>query len=276
MTTRSPLSSTPAASIPTRASAASGVQLEPLVRDNIRMAASLLLVRDRSDGPEVFMLKRPGGVDFPDLHVFPGGKLDLADHVPELVDGIDERTADDLLGVSGGIRYWVAAIRECFEECGVLLATRAGAHLALPDDEEGARFAGYRQTLIDGGIDMATLCAREALRLCGRDVAYFSHWITPAQAPRRFDTRFFLARMPLGQDTLAHHWETAGEEWVRPADALRAHESGQWRMIAPTIVTLQSLAAHASVDALFGSVLAEQHLPPLTDALRQQGMHTLR
>ncbi len=250
--------------------------LEPLVRDNIRMAASLLLVRDRPQGHEVFMLKRPGGVDFPDLHVFPGGKLDPADHVPELVDGIDERTANSLLGVNGGIRYWVAAIRECFEECGVLLATREGAHLTLPADDEGARFSGYRQALIDGGLDLANLCAREGLRLAGRDIAYFSHWITPEQAPRRFDTRFFLARMPVGQDTLAHHWETAGEEWVRPVDALRAHESGQWRMIAPTIVTLQSLTAHASVDALFGAVLAEQHLPPLTDALRQQGMHTLR
>jgi 8-oxo-dGTP pyrophosphatase MutT (NUDIX family) len=252
-------------------------ELEPLVRDNIRMASSLLLVRDAAAGPEVFMLKRPGGVDFPDLHVFPGGKVDLADHLPELVDGIDDIEASRALGIAaGGLRYWVAAIRECFEECGVLLASRGGASVRWQDAQEAERFHGYRQRLIDGELDLAELCDREGLRLAGQSMTYFSHWITPPQAPRRFDTRFFIAEMPADQDTLAHHWETAGEEWVRPADALAEHEAGRWRMISPTLVTLRSIADFVSVDAMLGAVAEEAHLEPLTDALHQQGMHTLR
>jgi 8-oxo-dGTP pyrophosphatase MutT (NUDIX family) len=251
-------------------------ELEPLVRDNIRMAASLLLVRDRPDGPEVFMVKRPGGVDFPDLHVFPGGKVDHADHQPHLLDGVSETEADRALGVRGGSRYWVAAIRECFEECGVLLASSDEGLVRLGADIERERFTRYRQALIDRNMDMANLCAQEGLRLAGDRVRYFSHWITPEQAPRRFDTRFFIAAMPEEQDTLAHHWETAGDEWVRPADALMAHRSGRLLMIAPTLVTLESLAACHSVVGMMEAVAAETHLPPLTSALREQGMHTLR
>lgn len=251
-------------------------ELEPLVRDNIRMAASLLLVRDREGGPEVFMVKRPGGVDFPDLHVFPGGKVDHSDHQPHLLDGVTESEADLALGVRGGSRYWVAAIRECFEECGVLLASRDDAPVRLAAESERARFSSYRQGLIDRSLDIATLCAQERLRLAGDRVRYFSHWITPEQAPRRFDTRFFIAAMPDNQVTLAHHWETAGEEWVRPADALASHRSGRLLMIAPTLITLESLASCHSVASMMEAVAAEMHLPPLTPALREQGMHTLR
>jgi len=252
-------------------------QLEPLQRDNIRLAASLLLVRDTQAGPEVFMMKRPGGVDFPDLHVFPGGKLDERDLLPDLLDGIDDGAASEALGVAGGgARYWVAAIRECFEECGVLLATRDGALVRWRDADEAGRFEGYRQELIDGSLDLATLCAREALRLAGDRVTYFSHWITPPQVPRRFDTRFFIAEMPADQDTLAHHWETAGEEWVRPADALAAHQAGRWQMISPTLVTLQSIAGYGDVASMLAAVAIEAHLQPLTESLRSQGMHDLR
>jgi 8-oxo-dGTP pyrophosphatase MutT (NUDIX family) len=253
------------------------LHLEPLQQGNIRLAASLLLVREGALGPEVFMMKRPGGVDFPDLHVFPGGKLDAGDYLPDLLDGIDDATASRALGVAaGGLRYWVAAIRECFEECGVLLAHRDGALVRWRDDREAARFDAYRQQLIDGDLDMAVLCQRESLRLAGDRVAYFSHWITPPQVPRRFDTRFFITEMPADQDTLAHHWEAAGEEWVRPVDALAAHAAGDWRMISPTLITLQSIAGFADVASMLGAVATESHLLPLTEALRDQGMHTLR
>jgi len=253
------------------------LQLEPLQQGNMRLAASLLLVREGVRGPEVFMMKRPGGVDFPDLHVFPGGKLDAHDFLPGLLDGVDDATANRALGVAaGGLRYWVAAIRECFEECGVMLAHRDGALVRWRDAAEAARFDAYRQQLIDGELDLATLCGREGLRLAGDRISYFSHWITPPQAPRRFDTRFFIAEMPVDQDTLAHHWEAAGEEWVRPAEALDAHAAGAWRMISPTLITLQSIADYGDVSAIFTAVANEAHLQPLTDALQGQGMHTLR
>jgi 8-oxo-dGTP pyrophosphatase MutT (NUDIX family) len=251
--------------------------MEPLQQGNLRLAASLLLVRDGARGPEVFMMKRPGGVDFPDLHVFPGGKVEAGDFVPDLIDGVDEAAANGQLGVAaGGVRYWVAAIRECFEECGVLLATRAGSLVRWRDAAEAGRFDTYRQSLIDGAITFETLCRAEGLRLAGDRVAYFSHWTTPPQAPRRFDTRFFIAAMPMDQETLAHHWEMAGEEWVRPADALAAHADGAWQMISPTLVTLRSIAPYADVAAMLAAVARYAHLEPLTDTLRQQGMADLR
>lgn len=251
--------------------------MQPLQRGNIRLAATIVLVRESEGGPEVFMMQRPGGVDFPDLHVFPGGKVDGGDFVPELLRGLDESVADRLLGVAaGGLRYWVAAIRECFEECGVLLAYRHGELIRWADEAEVERFNGYRQQLIDGDLTMLEVCRREGLRLAADRVFYFSHWITPEQAPRRFDTRFFIAAMPDNQETIAHVWETADDEWVRPRDALAAWEAGRWQMISPTLTTLTSIAGYSDVPSMLAAVLEEAHLETLTDELRQQGMHDLR
>lgn len=251
--------------------------MQPLNRGNIRLAATVVLVREAPGGPEVFMMQRPGGGDFPDLHVFPGGKLDETDLAPELLDGLTADDADRRLGVrAGGLRYWVAAIRECFEECGVLLAYRDGAPLRWSDEGEVARFDGYRQQLIDGTTTLLDVCRREDLRLAADRVLYFSHWITPEAAPRRFDTRFFVAAMPADQETIAHPWETADDEWVRPADALAAHAAGRRQMISPTLTTLRSLARHAAVVPLLAAIGAETHLPELDPELRIQGMQALR
>lgn len=251
--------------------------MQPLTSGNVRLAATILLLRETGQGPEVFMMQRPGGVDFPDLHVFPGGKVDQQDFLPHLVVGLDDASASRQLGIgAGGLRYWVAAIRECFEECGVLLAYRDGRLLRLADAAEADRFEDYRERLIANRISLEEVCAAENLRLAADRLVYFSHWITPEQAPRRFDTRFFVAAMPEGQATLAHAWETADDEWVRPRDALAAHQRGRWQMIAPTLITLASIAEYVEVQALLGAVMAERHLPQLTDELRRQGMHDLR
>ncbi len=251
--------------------------MQPLERQNIRLAATVVLLRDAEAGLEVFMTQRPGGVDFPDLHVFPGGKVDEQDRLEDRVHGCPESRANRLLGLpAGGLRYWVAAIRECFEECGVLLARREGAFLTLREPGEVARFQAYRQALIDGGMTLSDLCRQEGLVLAADCLRYFSHWLTPESAPRRFDTRFFVARMPVLQDTVAHARETAGAHWVSPADALEAAGAGRWRMISPTTTTLRSLAAYPDVAAVFRAVAAETHLPELTDELHRQGMQTLR
>lgn len=250
--------------------------MEPLQRGNVRLAATIVLAREGERGPEVFMMQRPGGVDFPDLHVFPGGKVDEGDFAPELLAGLPPPVADQLLGVPGALRYWVAAIRECFEECGVLLAYRDGALIRWADEGEIERFNGYRQRLIDGDMSMLDVCRREDLRLAADRVLYFSHWITPEQAPRRFDTRFFIAAMPDNQQTIAHAWETADDEWVRPQDALAAFEAGRWQMISPTLTTLESIAGYPDVPAMLEAVLAEAHIGELTAELQRQGMHSLR
>lgn len=252
-------------------------EMQPLERQNIRLAATVVLMRDTAAGLEVFMMQRPGGVDFPDLHVFPGGKVDEQDLMQEWVHGCTEAEANRLLGLAaGGLRYWVTAIRECFEECGVLLARRGGSFLELKEPSEVTRFDGYRQALIDQQMTMADLCEREGLVLAADCLRYFSHWLTPASVPRRFDTRFFVARMPVMQETAAHAWEVAGDHWVSPQDALAAAERGDWQMISPTLTTLTSLSAYGTADAVFAAVAAETHLPPLTDELHQQGMQSLR
>ncbi|MGE0622762.1 MAG: NUDIX domain-containing protein [Pseudomonadales bacterium] len=251
--------------------------MQPLQRQNIRLAATVVLMRDTAEGVEVFMTQRPGGVDFPDLHVFPGGKVDEQDLLGDQVHGCSETEANRLLGLgAGGLRYWVTAIRECFEECGVLLARRGGTFLALDEPAEVARFDGYRQALIDRSMTMAELCERESLVLAADCLSYFSHWLTPASVPRRFDTRFFVARMPVLQQTAAHAWETAGEHWVSPGEALAAAAAGTWQMISPTLTTLRSLAGFDSAAAVFDAVARETHLPRLTDELSYQGMQPLR
>jgi len=252
-------------------------EMQPLERQNIRLAATVVLMRDTDAGPEVFMLQRPGTGDFPDLHVFPGGKVDEQDLLEDQVSGCTEATANRLLGLNaGGLRYWVTAIRECFEECGVLLARRGGEFVQVADAAEVARFDDYRHALIDGRMTMADLCQRESLVLAADCLLYHSHWLTPESAPRRFDTRFFVARMPMMQDTAAHAWETAGEHWVSPKAALEEAAEGRWQMISPTTTTLESLLPFGTVQAAFAAVADETHLPLLTEALSFQGMQSLR
>jgi len=249
--------------------------VEPLRRGNIRLAATVVLTREGEGGMEVFMIQRPGRGDFPNLHVFPGGKVDAADHLPTLCDGVDEATADRVIGVKGGLRYWVAAIRECFEECGVLLASAAGRP-AIDGADSQERFSGYRARLIDGTLDLAALCAEEGLRLRCDEMLYFSHWLTPEAAARRFDTRFFIAKMPHQQNALAHETETQNGRWIRPAAALGLCATGEWQMIAPTITTLRMIDSHADWPTLREAVRKEAHLPELTPELRWEGMQKIR
>lgn len=250
--------------------------MEPLQRDNIRLAATVVLARQRGDGIEVFMIQRPGRGDFPNLHVFPGGKVEEADYLPDLCTGLDDAVANRALGVAGGgLRYWVAAIRECFEECGVLFATAAGGP-AIQDQATEKRFSAYRAMLIDGRLDLAAMCAREGLRLACGEMLYFSHWLTPEAAQRRFDTRFFVAVMPSSQNTLAHETETQNSCWISPTEAMRRWKAGDWQMISPTITTLRMIEPHGDCRQLLDAVRQESHLPELTPELRWEGMQAFR
>ena len=240
-----------------------------------RKAATVLVLRTGADaGIEVFMVQRPGRGVFPNLHVFPGGKVDGSDAgLSHLCRDLSDAAASAALGVhSGGLRYWVTAIRECFEECGVLLAYRGERLFEPTDATEAERFHGYRSALIDGQLTLPQLARDERLQLATDRVRYFSHWITPESAPARFDTRFFVAAMPPGQRAIGHHEETAGGVWVRPADALRHSDEGRWQMIHPTLTTLGTAARYANVEALMAAVAAGTHLPDVDDALYEQGM----
>lgn len=253
----------------------------PLHSNNIQLAATLVLVRDTAAGIEVYMTERPGGIDFADLHVFPGGKVAAADDEwlqdsGQRLLGQNGEAANAALGEAEALRYWVAAIRESFEECGVLYARDAAGDWLEISAAELPRFAEYREALIEQRMTLAQLCEATGAVLDASGLLYFSHWLTPESAPRRFDTRFFLARMLPGQATAEHHREVVSGAWVAPAEALANARTGRWQLISPTRVTLESLAPFASSAALWQAVRGNRHLPTLTTALRHEGMCELR
>ncbi len=233
----------------------------------IRPAATVMLVRDASDGCEVFMMRRTLAAIFAGgLYVFPGGAVDPADRaddVAALCDGRTDADASQRLQVAeGGLGFWIAAIRECFEEAGVLLARPAGATEAVRFDDAAvaARFNRYRHAVHDGSLRLVDLCQQEGLRLDAGDMHDVSHWITPLGEPRRFDTRFFVARAPQAQEPLHDDGETIDSFWIRPSDALARAEAGELAMLPPTISNLEFLAPHATADEALAA--AAQVRPP--------------
>jgi 8-oxo-dGTP pyrophosphatase MutT (NUDIX family) len=225
-----------------------------------RDGATVMLVRDgdASDRPlEVFMLRRHPSTAFGSVHVFPGGVVDAADHAVELdarCPGLDDGEASSQLGIAtGGRAFWIAAVREAFEEAGVLLACSAsGGYVRFdhhPDVE--ARFDAHRRALHAGRRTLLDVLSSEDLTLALPEVHYVAHWITPESEPKRFDTRFFLARAPEGQVYAHDDAELIGSEWVRPADALRRQRDGDFAMIGPTIVSLQDIGRFPTCDELF-------------------------
>jgi 8-oxo-dGTP pyrophosphatase MutT (NUDIX family) len=216
----------------------------------VRPAATVMLVRDAPEGPEgieVFMLRRTANAVFGGgMYVFPGGRvdgIDGADDIAPYCRGLDDVTASVKLGIDhGGLAYWVAAVRECFEEAGVLLAQpRQGGPLQLrPED---------RHSVHDSSMSLVELCRRDDLLLDLSTTHYVDHWITPLGERRRFDTRFFLTEMPDDQVPLHDDKETVDSIWVRPADALRMQKDRELMMMPPTMANLRFLLAHSSASA---------------------------
>ena len=226
----------------------------------IRAAATVMLVRDHQiNGLEVFMLQRTLSAVFAKgMYVFPGGRVDANDNEEQLeaiCDGLDDEEASALLGIpNGGLSYWVAAIRECFEEAGVLLARPRNSNELVRFDTDIAlqnRFNDARHAIHEGTMSLVELCTTENLRLVTDNIHYVSHWITPLGEPRRFDTRFFIARAPEAQEPLHDDNETIASLWVSPMKALERHARGDLAMIPPTTSNLQFLAPHGTtIDAL--------------------------
>lgn len=221
-----------------------------------RSAATVMLVRDGAAGVEVFLMKRSGFGMFGGLHVFPGGKVDDGDRSPSwhgMAAGPADAEASRILGVDDrGLGYWVACIRECFEEAGILLATdRAGTPLHFVRSEVRSRFSVWRERLNAGepGI-LEAMCSDEGLQLATDQLAYVSHWITPHGQPTRFNTRFFVARAPAGQEALHDGHETIQSEWIRPRIALERFEAGELNLISPTFKNLEAIAGFSTTQQL--------------------------
>lgn len=201
----------------------------------LRPAATVLLLRDTPDGLQVLMTRRSMTASFaPGAYVFPGGGIDAADEQAH-GQALRRATQSDLR-----LTQAIAAIRESFEELGILLAQRTDGTPATAEDIAA----------LDRSGPFASQCAARGLTLTADGVFVFAHWITDRDLPRRFDVPFLVARMPEGQIPVADEAEQFEPVWISPAQALAQHAAGNFFIIFPTIRTLQRLQAFATVEAV--------------------------
>ena len=223
-------------------------------------ASTVVLVRPgEAGGFEIFLNRRPNNMDvYAGIYVFPGGRVEQSDCAPEMLRLTQGLTPADAQQKLGGdlnatlcVGYWVAAVRELFEEAGIHFFVPqdgrldASASEGLPD-----RLARQRIGLQQGSVDFAGMLAAE--RLCcdlGR-LTYFYHRVTPEHYPMRFDTRFYLAALPPEQRPLASSEEVSESLWISPDEALQRTQSGNFPMMPPTVAVLRNLSSYRSWDEL--------------------------
>ena len=223
---------------------------------NPRPASTVVVLRDGTRGPEVFMVRRHEGTAFMGgAHVFPGGRVDDKDREGDesWCDGIEHAIRQlPNLAPADAIAYHVAAARELFEEAGVLLARiagdRTGAAVSLADADAHARFKAYRPEVHDGHATLRAIAGRERLRLCLDALILFAHWVTPPVDTRQFDTRFFMTRVPTEQTPAHDETETTHSAWLTPADAIAQAIAGTIVLPPPTWTTLRELEPFGTVD----------------------------
>jgi 8-oxo-dGTP pyrophosphatase MutT (NUDIX family) len=243
----------------------------------VRDAATVMLLRDGEAGIEVCMLQRNLNSDFVGgAYVFPGGGVDDADTAEStfaVCRGRDDAGASRLVGVPrGGLGFWVAAIRESFEEAGVLLATGPdGEPLRFGDQDTIRRFGHHRVAVDTGRRSIAEICREEQLHLDAGALHYFSRWVTPLGAPRRYDTRFFVAAAPSQQDALHDDREVIGTKWLTPAAALADHAAGRMTMIFPTVRTMVALDRFERAGDVLSHAAAQSQVDAVVPMLSDEG-----
>lgn len=222
-----------------------------------RPAATVCLARSTTRRFEVLLLQRPVESRFAaGAHVFPGGTVDPEDSSAEAIDQVKDGTAGEPQAV-------FAALREAFEETGLLPAAAAASAASL----RAAR--ARRESLLDGSLTFVELLAESGVRLDASAVVYFSRWITPVQFSRRYDTRFFLARHPGGEPELTR--EHTAFAWLDPADALARFAAGRLPMLFPTRTTLELLDRFRSLDEVFHAFQGRVVKPILAELIFEAG-----
>ena len=218
-------------------------------------AATVMLLRDTPDGIEVFILRRTTAAAFAGgMYVFPGGRVEDADG-------------------EGDEGYIIAAIRECYEEAGVLLAIDASGAMVA----DGHPALAHRQAVYDGDIDLRALCAEHHLLPAVDKLVWVSHWITPVgESSRRFDTRFFIAVAPTEQSSRHDDNETIASAWVRPSDALRQHDEREITMMPPTIKNLEFVGAHHDAASAMAAARQLGRPSPIQPKLRRDASGRVR
>ena len=238
-----------------------------------KKAATVILLRENEpQGFDVFLLKRHEKSSFMGGNfVYPGGRVDRDDGSLEICSVSRGMTFEEAQKVLGGtfspeesFAHWIAAIRELFEEAGVLLAyDQKGNLIEQTNREKRERFLEYRKLLQEDKISFSAMAQKENLLFALDRLHYYAHWITPEARPERFDTRFFLTRYPSGQEASHDQKETTLGIWITPKKALEENLKGDVILSPPTLKTLEDLSRFRTIEDIFHSLKKDDIRPIL-------------
>ncbi len=228
-----------------------------------RPAATIVLLRDAPAGLELLLMRRNRSAGFvPGAWVFPGGRVDAADSASRAIARLEGLTPDEAarrLGLHDAelpaIAFYLAALREAFEETGILVASRADGS-PPPSAAEDEEVDALRRALMDDEVDIGAAAERLGCRIAGGAIEYIAHWITPEAEPRRYDTRFFAARVPAEAAAIVDPREMTAALWITPGEALGRLERGELPMVFPTIRTIEQLAPFDTARSALASFAA--------------------
>ncbi len=232
----------------------------------IHPAATIIIARDAKPQFEIFMLRRHHTSVFAGgMYVFPGGRVDpddrSGDYAGLVVGPADQQQKQKIALGHDWQQYWLAGIRETFEESGFMLAYGVDGKIVTFDAESHDRFARYRRLLHAREITLAEICRRERLRLALDLIYFFNRWITPPGGPRRFDTRFFITRAPASQTGLHDGLETVDSLWISPAAALEQEKRDEFQLMTVTIQQLSQCNQYQNLDEFLRMAAHNQNFP---------------
>ena len=238
-----------------------------------KKAATVILLRAKKPkGFDIFLLKRHEKSSFMGGNfVYPGGRVDRDDGSLEICSFSKGITLDEAQRMLGGafspkesFAHWIAGIRELFEEAGVLLAyDQEGNLFQIRNREEHERFSHYRESLQKAGLTICEMAQKEKLLFALDQLHYYAHWITPEARSERFDTRFFLARYPSGQEATHDQRETTVGIWLTPREALDENTKREVALSPPTLKTLEDLSRFKTIEEIFASLINREIRPIL-------------
>lgn len=216
-----------------------------------------MIVRDSDIGVQVFMMKRSLRSSFGGIWVFPGGILEDQDQdiaKKNYCNGIDEKKAKAILNYDQeSLTYWIASLRETFEETGALIANRDNNSFFTPTEDEAINLERLRSDLNNGKISFISILKQLKLKIALERLIYISHWITPDVETKRYTTRFFLTS--LNEEVTMTHDDIEGTDskWIGINEALEAHKAGRISLIMPTIKNLESISSYKNTQELISA-----------------------
>lgn len=224
---------------------------------NLTPSSSLMIVRDSDIGVQVFMMKRSLRSSFGGIWVFPGGILEDQDQdiaKKNYCNGIDEKKAKAILNYDQeSLTYWIASLRETFEETGALIANRDNNSFFTPTEDEAINLERLRSDLNNGKISFISILKQLKLKIALERLIYISHWITPDVETKRYTTRFFLTS--LNEEVTMTHDDLEGTDskWIGINEALEAHKAGRISLIMPTIKNLESISSYKNTQEMISA-----------------------